>query len=86
MSDRQHIEGKLREFVVAELLQGADDGDLTPTSNLLAQGLIDSISIVSLRIFVERTFQLRLPDGLEPEAFSTISTIADVIEQSRSPR
>jgi acyl carrier protein len=81
MSDRQEIQGKLREFITTELLGDPDNDELTPSTNLLALGIIDSISMVSLRIFVERTFSLRLPDDVQPEEFSSIDRITALIER-----
>jgi acyl carrier protein len=82
MSARKDIEEKLQEFVVSELLYG-DAGGLTPTTNLLALGVIDSLSMVSLRLYVERTFGVRIPDGLQVEDFSTLTAIAAVVERAQ---
>lgn len=79
MSDREKTEAQIREFIATELL--GDDGDLTADTNLLALGVIDSLSMVSLRIFIERTFELRLPDGIQPESFKSIETITDMVEK-----
>ena len=80
MSDRKAIEDKLQEYVVSELLDG-DAGDLTPSTNLLALGIIDSLSMVSLRVFIERSFNVRIPDGVQPEDFSSIAGVAAVVER-----
>lgn len=80
MSGRQEIEAQLREFVVAELLDG-DDDDLTADTNLLALGIIDSLSMVSLRIFIERTFKVRVPDDVQPEDFGTLTSMAKMVER-----
>lgn len=84
MSDRNEIEAQIREFIATEVL--GDDGDLTADTNLLALGVIDSLSMVSLRIFIERTFELRLPDGIQPERFKSISTITDMVEKLRAEK
>ncbi|HYU16927.1 MAG TPA: acyl carrier protein [Candidatus Acidoferrum sp.] len=80
MSGRKAIEETLHDFVVNELLDGEADG-LTATTNLLALGIIDSLAVVSLRIFVERAFGVHLPDGLQPEDFTTLSAIAALVER-----
>lgn len=82
MSGRKEIEEKLREFVVNELLDG-DAGELTPATNLLALGVIDSLSMVSLRVFIERTFNVRVPDGIQPEDLSTLAAITAVVERAQ---
>lgn len=83
VSERQEIERKLREFVAPELLRDEGDVELTSTTNLQSRRLIDSISIVSLRIFVERTLQVHLPEGAQPAEFAGIATMADLIEPVR---
>lgn len=80
MSGSEAIEVKLKEFVASELLDN-DDSGLTATTNLLALGVIDSLSMVSLRVFIERSFQVRVPDGVQPEDFSTLASMAAMIER-----
>ena len=80
MTGRKAIEDTLFEFVSKELLGGESDG-LTASTNLLALGVIDSLAIVSLRLVIERTYRVRLPDGLKPEDFNTISAIAGMVER-----
>lgn len=81
MSERQDIENKVREFVREELLKDLDDVELTTSTNLLAVGVIDSITIVALRTFVERTFQVHLPDEMQAEDFHSIEALTDTIER-----
>lgn len=80
MSERDRIESTLHDFVAQELLDG-DAAELTPTTNLLALGIIDSLSMVSLRVFMERSFNVRVPDGIQPEDFSTLAAMATMIER-----
>jgi acyl carrier protein len=79
MSRRSEIENTLREFIVSEFLDG-DGGDLTPTTNLLALGIIDSLAMVSLRVFMERTFGVTVSDAVQPEDFRTVSSMVALIE------
>jgi len=80
MSGQPDIEEKLRAFIVDELLHG-DAGDLTRDTNLLALGVIDSLNLVQLRVFMERTFQIRIPDGVQPEDFHTLAAMVAVVER-----
>ncbi|HEX8675409.1 MAG TPA: acyl carrier protein [Longimicrobium sp.] len=81
---RQEIEKSLHDFVARELLDG-DADDLTSSTNLLALGVIDSLSMVSLRTFVEQAFRVRLPEGIaSPEDFSTLSSIAALVERLKT--
>jgi acyl carrier protein len=80
MSGRKAIEQALHDFVAKEILEGEGD-ELTPSTNLLALGIIDSLAVVSLRVFIERSFGVRMPDGMQPEEFATLSAIAAVVER-----
>jgi acyl carrier protein len=80
MSGRESIEAALRDYVVENLLDG-DAGELSSSTNLLALGVIDSLSMVSLRIFMERTFSVRVPDGVQPEDFATLDSMTGMIER-----
>ncbi len=80
MTGRKDIENTLHEFVSRELLDGEADG-LTASTNLLALGVIDSLAMVSLRVFIERSFGVQLPDGLQPEDFNTLGAIAGMVER-----
>jgi acyl carrier protein len=80
MSERDRIETALHDFVAQELLDG-DASELTPSTNLLALGIIDSLSMVSLRVFMERSFNVRVPDGIQPEDFSTLAAMATMVER-----
>jgi acyl carrier protein len=78
---RQEIEKSLHEFVARELLNGEAD-DLTTTTNLLAIGVIDSLSMVTLRTFVEQEFRVKMADsGQKPEDFSSVAAIANLVER-----
>jgi acyl carrier protein len=78
MTTRREIEDALRDFVANELLHG-DADDLEANTNLLALGVIDSLNLVQLRVFMERTFHVRIPDGIQPEDFHTIAAMVAVV-------
>ena len=77
---RQEIEDALRDFVANELLHG-DAADLATNTNLLALGVIDSLNLVQLRVFMERTFHVRIPDDIQPEDFHTLAAMVAVVER-----
>lgn len=85
MTTSAAIQDTLFQFVVTELLDG-DAGELSPTTNLLALGIIDSLSLVTLRTFIERTYDLRLPHDLAPEDFGTIAAMTTVIERLQATK
>lgn len=72
------IIGPLLEFVSIELLHG--EQDLDEQTPLLALGVIDSLSMVSLLDFIQRTFHVVVPnDSVTVENFEDVSAIAELV-------
>jgi acyl carrier protein len=58
---------------------------LQPTEPLISSGLIDSLSLVDLAMFVEDTFQVRIDDTeLNAETFDTFGELVELIQQRQS--
>jgi|WetSurMetagenome_2_1015567.scaffolds.fasta_scaffold801008_2 acyl carrier protein len=79
--DRQMTETILdylrREY--ADALQGTEVAADTP---LISSGLIDSLSMVSLKVFLDQTYRLRIPDReASAEAFDSVSAIVAMLRR-----
>jgi hypothetical protein len=59
---REEMLGELKQFVVAELLDGRDTG-LDEHTPLLAWGVLDSLSVNLLVSFTNERFGLEVPPG-----------------------
>ena len=53
---------KLKQYIVADLLEGEDVG-LTATTPLLELGIINSLELQNLLVFIEQTFVIQIPNG-----------------------
>ncbi|HEX5467807.1 MAG TPA: acyl carrier protein [Gaiellaceae bacterium] len=72
---------RIREFVVSELMWGGDPADLGEDTSLIDNGVIDSLGIVKLVLFLEREFGIKVRDEeLSPATFDSISSIASFVE------
>lgn len=72
----------LKQFITEEFFPDGDANDLKEDQSLLESGIIDSLGIMKLLIFIEEKFQLKVSDKeLIPENFETLSTIAKLISQ-----
>jgi len=72
----------LKQFITEEFAPDSDANDLKEDQSLLESGIIDSLGIMKLLVFIEEKFQLRVSDEeLMPENFETLSTIAKLISQ-----
>lgn len=57
---------------------------VSATDSLVASGLIDSLAIVQIVLYLENTYDIDFSiRGLDPEQLSSISSIVDLIEETR---
>ena len=82
MADDQQIARTIRDYITreyADALQGALIDASTP---LISSGLIDSLSMVSLKVFLEQTYRLRIPDAeASAEAFDSVTAIVQLLRR-----
>jgi acyl carrier protein len=77
MDDLRRI---ILEYVKKEYLEESDDRELAADTRLITGGIVDSFSMVSLKLFLERKFAIRIPDAeASPSAFDTVDSIADLV-------
>ena len=71
MDDLQRV---IRDYVVKEYLEEGDDREITDTTPLITGGIVDSFSMVSLKRFLEKKYDIKIPDAdATPAAFDTVS-------------
>jgi acyl carrier protein len=59
--------------------------EIKPDTNILAEGILDSLGILNLVNWIEERYALRIADSeFDMDNFRTIDTIADFVEQRRS--
>ena len=74
----------LTEFVHKELAQGRV-AEIKPDDDLLATGVIDSLGILQLVMFVEEHFAVQIPDeDVLVENFRTIAVLTDYLDKRRA--
>ena len=72
------------DYVVKEYLEEGDDREITSSTPLITGGIVDSFSMVSLKRFLEKKYDLRIPDAdASPAAFDTVDSIAALVERIR---
>ena len=70
------------DYVRKEYLEEDDDRPLTETTRLISGGIVDSFSMVSLKRFLERKYDVKIPDAdASPEAFDSVDSIALLVER-----
>ena len=73
------LRNAILDYVRKEYLEEGDDRELTASTRLISGGIVDSFSMVSLKRFLERKCDVKIPDAdATPEAFDTVDSIASL--------
>ena len=68
------------EYVINEYQEDDDDVIIYDTP-LISGGFVDSFSMVSLKVFLEKKFDISIPDDqATPEAFDTVDKIVSLVK------
>lgn len=79
------IEDGLKDILVKDLFVEIDKDKILPTDSLRQDIGIDSLGFVELKTQAESRFGIAISDDdFTPENFSTLSTLAALIERLRS--
>ena len=74
------------EYVKNEYLdeEDAEDMELDENTQLISSGIVDSFSMVSLKLFLESKYDVKIPDDrATPEAFDTVGGIIELVNSLR---
>jgi len=75
-----HTTDALLQFISDELLMGLHDDELTAETDLLLSGLVDSLGIMRLMLFIEEDFQFSVPpEDVIIEHFRSVSTLTNYL-------
>ena len=67
-------------YVVKEYID--DDVKITCETPLISSGYVDSFSMVSLLVFLENKFKIKIPPSkATPEAFDSVNSIVALVNQ-----
>jgi acyl carrier protein/D-alanine--poly(phosphoribitol) ligase subunit 2 len=70
------------DYVKKEYLDEDSDQEVTDTTKLISSGIVDSFSMVSLKMFLEKKFQIKIPDEkATPEAFDSVNNIINLLKE-----
>ena len=76
----------VRDYVVREYLEEGDEREITETTPLISGGIVDSFSMVSLKRFLERKYNVQIPDACAtPDAFDTVQSIVALVRRIQKP-
>ena len=76
------IKDTILEYVKNEYLETDDDREITYDTPLISGGIVDSFSMVSLKVFLETKFNIQIPDAkASPEAFDSVNNIVNLLKE-----
>jgi acyl carrier protein len=68
------------DYIVDEYVDEDDDFEVTYNTPLISSGIVDSFSMVSLKVFLEKKYSIRIPDEeATPEVFDTVDSICSLV-------
>ena len=77
----EEMKDLILNYVTKEYLD-EEDIDITCDTPLISSGYIDSFSMVSLLVFLENKFKIKIPPSkATPEAFDTVNKIVALVNQ-----
>ena len=72
----------IKEFIQTELVSDRIDDDLSNTDNLIESGIIDSLGIIKLIAYLEKTYSIEITnDDLVVDNFETIEAISTFLKK-----
>ena len=77
------IRNKILEFINCEIVDGFMNINLDFTTDLIETGVIDSMGIMKLLVFVEESFNMKVSDSeLVPKNFESVNSISHLVERT----
>lgn len=81
MSNKEEMKKLILNYIKTEYIED-DDADLTFETPLISGGYVDSFSMISLLVFIENEFKIKIPPAnATPEAFNSVNKIVELIEK-----
>lgn len=81
MTGSSQVEGVVKEYILAEFLQGTSPSELRNDTPLVTGGVLDSLATVRLVAFLEDRFGIEIsPHEASIDYLDTIGLIASLVE------
>jgi acyl carrier protein len=75
----------ITKFISEELLRGDGEVSLESNASLISTGVLDSLGLLKLLLFIEERFNVKVKDGeVHPGNFETVNHITTFIEAKRN--
>ncbi|MBV8540885.1 MAG: acyl carrier protein [Pseudonocardiales bacterium] len=76
----------IKKFIIEEFLPDVPPEQLETDYDLLAGGVIDSLGVLRVIVWLEDTFNIALDDTeITPESFHSVEAIHAIIQHTQTP-
>jgi acyl carrier protein len=74
------VQSTIKHYIVTEIMHEIDQNVLDNEDTLIEGGIIDSMSLIELVNFIERTFTVKITEEeLDIDNFKTVNALTDFI-------
>lgn len=78
----EEIKKLIIDYVKKEYLEEDSTTEVNENTKLISSGIVDSFSMVSLKMFLEKKFSIKIPDDkATPEAFDSVNNIINLLKE-----
>ena len=82
MADDQQLTRTIQDYITREYADALQGTPVDADTPLISTGLIDSLSMVSLKVFLEQTYHVRIPEReASAEAFDSVSALVQMLRR-----
>ncbi len=78
----EEIKKMIIDYIKKEYLEEDSTTEVNENTKLISSGIVDSFSMVSLKMFLEKKFTIKIPDDkATPEAFDSVNNIINLLKE-----
>ena len=82
MPDDQQIARTILDYITREYADALQGTAIDIDSPLISSGLIDSLSMVSMKVFLDQTYRLRIPEAeATADAFDSVAGMVRMLRK-----
>lgn len=80
--DNRQMTDTILDYIRREYADSLQGNDVAADTPLISSGLIDSLSMVSLKVFLDQTYHLHIPDReASADAFDSVASIVSMLRR-----
>ena len=78
----EDLKNLIIDYVKREYLEEDSEEEVNENTPLISSGIVDSFSMVSLKTFLEKKFNIKIPDDkATPDAFDTVNNMINLLKE-----